>query len=64
MLLNVGILKNFELEQSASTFTIPSLTTFFSDDLAKLYEPMVYGGEYSNPPPEGIYYRIVLLSFW
>jgi hypothetical protein len=59
MLLNVGILKNFDLESSTSTFTIPSLTTYYSDELAKLYQPMIYAGDYPNPPPEGIYYRII-----
>jgi hypothetical protein len=59
MLLDVGTIKNFDLEPSISTFTIPSLTTFFSDDLARLYEPVIYGGDYSNPAPDGIYYRII-----
>jgi hypothetical protein len=59
MLLNMGTAKNFDLEPSTSTFTIPSLTTFFSDDLARLYEPVIYGGDYSNPAPDGIYYRII-----
>jgi hypothetical protein len=59
LLLDVGILKNFDLEPSSSAFTIPSLTTYFSDELAKFYEPLIYAGDYSDPPPEGIYYRII-----
>ena len=68
MLLNVGILKNFDLESSTSTVTIPSLTTFFSDELAKLYQPMIYAGDYPNPTPEGtnpvniLFYFEILMS--
>jgi hypothetical protein len=58
--LILGDLNKFELEEKISQFTIPSLTTYFSDAFASLYQPIIYGREYSFPPPEGIYYRIIL----
>lgn len=62
LLLTLGMSKKFKIKKTKSKFIIPSLKVFFSDDMAKLYEPIIYGGEHADPPPEGIYYRIVYSS--
>lgn len=49
----------FDLELAESRFSLPELEVYFSDKMAKLYQPIIYGSKYSFPPPEGMYYRIL-----
>ncbi len=57
--LLIGERKEFDLIEQKSEFTIDTLATYFCDSLASQYLPIVYGGDYANPPPYGIYYRIL-----
>jgi hypothetical protein len=63
--LTIGVGKTFALEESNSQYVIPGLHVYFSDILAKTYQPILYSGnefyDHNNPSvqPEGIYYRIV-----
>ena len=49
----------FQMEKYESKFKIPRLGCYFCDDIENLYRPIIYGGDYSEPEPEGIYYRIL-----
>lgn len=51
-----------ELESIESNFSLPALQVYLCDQLAKLYPPIIYGSEYSLPPLEGMYYRIMYNS--
>jgi hypothetical protein len=42
------------LEEYESQFKIPSVESYFCDELANLYKPVIYGGDYSDLFPEGI----------
>src|SRR5215204_296610 len=68
--LTIGSPENFRLEEVKSQYALPSLKTFFSDEMASVYQPIIFRGDQvfddddddgSNPAtyPEGIYYRIV-----
>ena len=59
MQVNLGNLHTFQMENYESRFKVPTVKSHFCDDLAKLYKPIIYGGDYSAPEPEGIYYRIL-----
>jgi hypothetical protein len=59
MAITIGKIQDFLIEKYDSQFTIPSIECYFCDDLANLYKPIIYGGDYSDPEPEGIYYRIL-----
>ena len=54
-----GRRRKHRLRPQSSQFIVPSLRVLFSDSLASRYKPVIYGGDYSDPPPQGIYYRIV-----
>lgn len=62
MQLNLGNSLELELEPIESNFRLPTLQVYLCDQLANLYQPIIYGSEYSLPPPEGIYYRIMYNS--
>jgi hypothetical protein len=47
------------MEKYESRFKIPSIESHFCDNMAEMYKPIIYGGDYSEPEPEGIYYRIL-----
>jgi hypothetical protein len=57
--LTLGKLHNLQMQKYESRFKVPSIESHFCDDLAKMYEPVIYGEDYSEPEPEGIYYRIL-----
>ena len=63
MYLTIGVSKEFQLEELRSEYLVPSLKTFFSDELAGTYQPKIYSthDDTDDPSiqPEGIYYRIV-----
>ena len=59
MYLTIGKIYEFQMQKYESRFKIPSIESHFCDDLAKVYEPVIYGGDYSEPEPEGIYYRVL-----
>ena len=69
MQLTIGSLENFGLEEVKSQYVLPHLKTFFSDQIASVYQPLIFRGDQifddddddNNPAtyPEGIYYRIV-----
>lgn len=59
MQLILGNSLKLELEQIESRFSLPELETYICDEMAKLYQPIIHGGKYSFPPPEGMYYRIL-----
>ena len=60
--VTLGSSRSFQLEKYESRFTLPSIESYFCDDFAKMYGPVIYGGDYSEPEPEGIYYRILYES--
>lgn len=51
--------KNVTLEEYESTFVLPIYKTFFSDQLAQQYRPLLYSHECLSGPPKALYYRIV-----
>jgi hypothetical protein len=57
--LTIGTPKLFQLTTVESVFKIPSLELFFLDELAQLYQPIIYAGQFALPAPEGMYYRIL-----
>ena len=56
----LGKIRNFMMEKYDSQFKVPSTEVFFCDDLANLYKPIIYGADFPDPEPVGIYYRIML----
>jgi hypothetical protein len=59
MSIKIGNLTEFILEEYDSRFITHSLKCFFNEDLANLYQPMILAGDYFEPQPEGIYYRVI-----
>ncbi len=59
MIVTLGPLDNFQMEKYESRFKIPLIESYFSDKMAEMFKPIIYGGEYSEPEPEGIYYRVL-----
>lgn len=57
--LVLGSNLKLELELIESRFSLPGLDVYFCDEMTKLYQPIIYGGKYSIPPPEGMYYRVL-----
>lgn len=55
----LGTQDTFQLEKYESRFRIPSVESHFCDNMAEMFKPIIYGGDYSEPEPEGIYYRIL-----
>jgi hypothetical protein len=55
----LGALDNFQLAKYESRFKVPSVESHFCDNMAELFKPIIYGGDYSEPTPEGIYYRVL-----
>lgn len=61
MLLQLGEVKEFELESYESKYLIPKWKSYFNDEMAAEYQPILFNfkGIGSKPEPEGIYYRII-----
>lgn len=59
MNVTLGMLDNFQLEEYESRFKVPSIESHFCDNLAEIFKPIIYGGDYTEPEPEGIYYRVL-----
>lgn len=57
--LTIGKANIFQISKTESIFKVPSLDLFFLDEVAKLYQPVIYGGQHTHSSPEGIYYRIL-----
>ena len=47
------------MEKYESRYKLSPIDSYFCNELAKMYEPLIYGGDYADPQPEGIYYRIL-----
>ncbi len=47
--ISLGKIQNHVLEKYESQFKIPSIEAYFCNELANLYKPIIYGGDYSNP---------------
>jgi hypothetical protein len=47
------------MEEKRSTYVLRNYKLFFSNRLARKYEPIVYSGECTSGDPEAVYYRIV-----
>ena len=50
---------NFQLEKYESRFKVPTVESYLCDTMAEMFKPIIYGGDYSEPEPEGIYYRML-----
>ena len=48
-----------QLKKSKSKYAFPKYSLFFSETLAKSYEPVIYSHECLSGPPEAAYYRIL-----
>ncbi len=59
MLLQLGEVKKYNLESETSKYLVSNLNLFFCDTLAMDYAPVIYGGQYSEPRAEAVYYRIL-----
>src|SRR5262245_23245847 len=55
--ITLGKSDNFQLEKYESRFKVPSVESYFCDPMAEMFKPIIYGGDYSEPESEGIYYR-------
>ena len=54
--ITLGVPHSFQTEKYESQFKTALIESHFCDDIAKIYEPIIFGGDYSEPEPEGIYY--------
>jgi hypothetical protein len=69
MRLPVGQMDNFDLEETTSEYLVPDLKSFFSEEMASFYQPIIYLGnqnfdkdddnERAATYPDGMFYRIV-----
>ena len=57
--VTLGTLANLLTEKYESQFKTLSYESHFCDKMAEMFKPIIYGGDYSEPAPEGIYYRIL-----
>ena len=60
MEITLGRIQNYLMERYDSQFKVPSVDVYFCDSLANLYMPIIYGADFHDPEPEGIYYRIMV----
>src|SRR5688500_9502256 len=50
---------SYRMEEKPSTYVLRNYKVFFSNRLARKYEPIVYSGLCISGDPEAVYYRIV-----
>lgn len=50
---------SYRMEEKRSTYVLRNYKVFFSNKLARKYEPIVYSGVCMSGDPEAVYYRIV-----
>src|SRR5437867_4066631 len=50
---------SYSLKEKRSMYVLENYKVFFSDELARKYEPIVYSGECLSGDPEAVYYRII-----